>query len=190
MKKGFYILLIMFTAMVVVSCDKTKSYTDMLNAERKAIDQLIDENGFEILDEFPKDTVFKAKQFVELENGVYLNIIDRGTKDTAVYGSTIVLSRFSVRFFLNGDTTVTGNLGEHSNGTSPVEFRYGTYTSSNSGYYNPFDVFISPGMASALQYVGDSSRVSLIVPFKQMGSDFQSSGTPLFYKEIKFVFLK
>lgn len=187
MKKGFYILLIMFTAMVVVSCDKTKSYTDMLKAERKAIDQLIDENGFEILDEFPKDTIFKAKQFVELENGVYLNIIDRGTKDTAALYTTEVMARFTARLFLNGDTTEVDNLGPHSNNTYPVKFKYGYNTGLENYYLNSF---ISPGMASALKYVGDSSRVKLIVPFKQMSSDFQSSGLPVFYKEIKFVFLK
>ena len=33
MKRGFYILLIMCTAIMVVSCDKTKSYTDMLKAQ-------------------------------------------------------------------------------------------------------------------------------------------------------------
>ena len=41
MKRGFYILLIMCTAIMVVSCDKTKSYTDMLKAQEKAIDRLI-----------------------------------------------------------------------------------------------------------------------------------------------------
>ena len=40
MKRGFYILLIMCTAIMVVSCDKTKSYTDMLKAQEKAIDRL------------------------------------------------------------------------------------------------------------------------------------------------------
>ena len=40
MKRGIYILLIMCTAIMVVSCDKTKSYTEMLKAQEKAIDRL------------------------------------------------------------------------------------------------------------------------------------------------------
>ena len=45
MKRGFYILLIMCTAIMVVSCDKTKSYTDMLKAQEKAIDRLRADSG-------------------------------------------------------------------------------------------------------------------------------------------------
>lgn len=189
MKKGFYILLIMLTALVVVSCDKTKSYTDMLNAERKAIDQLIDKNHFDIVSDFPKDSIFKKGQYVKLENGVYLNIIDKGTSDRAVLYSTDVMARFELQLFMGGegDTVTTGNLGPHSNGTHPVKFKYG-YTEGLEYYY--LNTFICAGLSSALQYVGDSSRVSLIVPFKQMSSDFQSSGTPAFYKEVKFLFIK
>ena len=49
MKKGFNILLILCAALVAISCSKTKSYTDMLKDEKKAINRLIDENDFEIL---------------------------------------------------------------------------------------------------------------------------------------------
>ena len=59
MKRGFYILLIMCTAIMVVSCDKTKSYTDMLKAQRRAIERLQVDSGFVFLDEFP--TVFLRK---------------------------------------------------------------------------------------------------------------------------------
>lgn len=189
MKKGFYILMIMFTALWVVSCDKTKSYTDMLNAERKAIDRLIDENNFEILSGFPKDSIFKPKQYVKLDNGVYLNIINKGTSDRAVLYSTEITARFKVRLFMGGegDTTTIDNLGPHSNGTYPVEFKYGYGTGLNEYYLN---AFICAGLSSALEYVGDSSRVSLIVPFKQMSSDFQTQGTPGFYQEVKFIFKK
>ena len=54
MKRGFYILLIMCTAIMVVSCDKTKSYTDMLKAQEKAIDRLRADSGLVFLEEFQK----------------------------------------------------------------------------------------------------------------------------------------
>ena len=41
MKKGFNILLILCVALVAISCSKTKSYTDMLKDEKKAIERLI-----------------------------------------------------------------------------------------------------------------------------------------------------
>ena len=71
MKRGFYILLIMCTAIMVVSCDKTKSYTDMLKAQEKAIDRLRADSGLVFLEEFPTDSIFKENEFVELDNGVY-----------------------------------------------------------------------------------------------------------------------
>ena len=45
MKRGFYILLIMCAAIMAVSCDKTKSYTDMLKAQDKAINRLRADSG-------------------------------------------------------------------------------------------------------------------------------------------------
>ena len=93
MKKGFNILLILCAALVAISCSKTKSYTDMLKDEKKAINRLIDENDFEILKDFPEDSVFKENQFVELENGTYLNIIEKGTSQRAVQYKTKILYR-------------------------------------------------------------------------------------------------
>ena len=51
MKKGFNILLILCAALVAISCSKTKSYTDMLKDEKKAIERFIDDKGLEILDD-------------------------------------------------------------------------------------------------------------------------------------------
>ena len=84
MKRGFYILLIMCAAIMVVSCDKTKSYTDMLKAQQKAIDRLEKDSGLVFLDDFPKDSIFKENEFVKLEDGVYLNIIEKRNSERAV----------------------------------------------------------------------------------------------------------
>ena len=193
MKRGFYILLIMCTAIMVVSCDKTKSYTDMLKAQRKAIERLQVDSGFVFLDEFPKDSIFKENEFVDLDNGVYLNIVNRGNSERAVLGQTAIRSRFIAQMFMENSSMGTGTvdlLGPHSNGTSPVEFRYGYYTSlyPDMDYY--YDIFICEGLGAGLPYVGDSAVVKLIVPFKLMSSDFQSTGTPVFFEKVKYTFIK
>ena len=60
MKKGFYFLLIMMgVAIAVASCDDTRSYTDMLNAQRDMMDKLIADSGFVILSDFPADSVLE-----------------------------------------------------------------------------------------------------------------------------------
>ena len=185
--------MIMCTAIMVVSCDKTKSYTDMLKAQRKAIERLQVDSGFVFLDEFPKDSIFKENEFVELDNGVYLNIVNRGNSERAVLGQTAIRSRFIAQMFMENSSMGTGTvdlLGPHSNGTSPVEFRYGYYTSlyPDMDYY--YDIFICEGLGAGLPYVGDSAVVKLIVPFKLMSSDFQSTGTPVFFEKVKYTFIK
>lgn len=137
MKRGFYILLIMCTAIMVVSCDKTKSYTDMLKAQEKAIDRLRADSGLVFLEEFPTDSIFKENEFVELDNGVYLNIVNKGNSERAVLGQTAIRSRFIARMFMENSSMGTSTvdlLSPNSNGTHPVEFRYGYYTSLNPDY--------------------------------------------------------
>ncbi|CAK7021039.1 MAG: hypothetical protein PARBB_01378 [Parabacteroides distasonis] len=193
MKKGFNILLILCAALVAISCSKTKSYTDMLKDEKKAIERLIDENDFEILDDFPKDSIFKENQFVKLENGVYLNIIDKGSDQRAVQYKTKILYRCNMRFFMNADTVI-GNYGPHSNGTLPypsnginsVPFTYGEYSSSSM--YELSYSFVSEGIQEPLKYVGDRAKVKIIVPFKRGTYYDQSKGLPVYYEILEYIF--
>lgn len=185
--------MIMCIAALVASCDKTKSYTDMLKAEEKAIERLRIDSGLVFLKEFPQDSIFEENEFVELENGAYLNIVNKGNSERAVLGQTAIRSRFiATRFMENGSIPVGTHdlLGPHSNGSHPVEFRYGYYTSLNPDYTYTYDMYICEGLGAGLPYVGDSSIVKLIVPFKLMSSDFQSSGTPVFFEKVKYTFIK
>ena len=108
-------------------------------------------------------------------------------------GQTAIRSRLIARMFMENSSMGTGTvdlLGPNSNGTHPVEFRYGYYTSLNPDYSYTWDMFICEGLGAGLPYVGDSAVVKLIVPFKLMSSDFQSSGTPVFFEKVKYTFIK
>ena len=165
MKKGFNILLILCAALVAISCSKTKSYTDMLKDEKKAIERFIDDKGLEILDDFPADSVFKENQFVLLDNGVYLNIIDKGSDQRAVQYKTKMLYRC---------------------GTSPIAFTYGDY--SKNSPYDPSYYYVSEGMQEPLKYVGDRAKVKMIVPFKRGAYNDQSNGQPVYYEILEYIF--
>lgn len=189
MKKGFNILLIVCAALMTLSCSKTKSYTDMLKAEEKAIDRLIAQEGIEVLKDFPVDTIFKENQFVKLENGVYMNIIDRGTSQRAVLNKTNILIRFTARHIISDSLTyiaknnyyIYSNYGPHSNGTTPWEFRYGAYAEANVW-------FIGEGIQTPLEYVGDNAKVKLIVPFKRGDYYDDRAGEPLYYEILLYKF--
>ena len=176
MKKGFNILLILCAALVAISCSKTKSYTDMLKDEKKAIERFIDDKGLEILDDFPADSVFKENQFVLLDNGVYLNIIDKAK----------MLYRCKMSYFMDSTIVAIENYGPHSNGTSPIAFTYGDY--SKNSPYDPSYYYVSEGMQEPLKYVGDRAKVKMIVPFKRGAYNDQSNGQPVYYEILEYIF--
>lgn len=194
MKKGFAIVLLVCAALWAASCSKTKSYTDYLNEEKDVIERLIDEKGFEILKDFPADTVFKENQFVKLENGVYLNIIDRGTAERAVSGETKIIYRCIVSYpkdsayvyqyspyavYARSDGRSI-NYGPNSNGTDPYTMTFGDY------YYG--GTYTSEGIQTPLLYVGDRAKVKLIAPFKRGLSSDQSSYEPAYYEILQYKF--
>ena len=192
MKKGFYFLLIMMgVAIAVASCDDTRSYTDMLNAQRDMMDKLIADSGFVILSDFPADSVLEPNEFVEIDDNFYMNIIDKGNSSRAVVGQTDIQCRF-IPYIFSSDSDrwmqSVSNLGPNSNGTHPLEFKYG-YTVPIYSYV-PYEYFLGAGLSTPLTYVGDSSYVRLIVPFEMLGSDFQSSGTPVFFDRVRYIFKK
>jgi hypothetical protein len=183
MKKSFNIVVILCAVLFVLSCNNNQSYTAMLEAEKKAIDRLIDEQGFEILKNYPENGVFGEKQFVLLSSGLYLNVVDSGNGNRAEYGTSILL-RASGRTLL--DTATFNGFDPMSTIIAwPLEFKYGRYNSNDVASY-----FFSEGLMSVLEYVGDSSVVKLIVPFKIGSSDQQTNGYPIYYDKVRYIFEK
>jgi hypothetical protein len=155
----------------------------MLKAEKKAIDRFVDEEGLEILKNYPANGVFGEKQFVLLSSGLYLNVVDSGNGNRAAYGTNILL-RASGKFLL--DTVSFNGFDPKDMALSwPMQFKYGRYNSNDvSGY------FFCEGLMGALEYVGDSSVVKLIVPFK-IGSTYQrTDGYPIYYDKVRYIFEK
>lgn len=194
MKRGFNILMIVCGVLLVASCSKTKSYTEYLKDERKAIDRLIDHEGFKILKDYPSDSVFAENEFVKLDNDVYMHVIDPGDETRAVLGKTKALCRFEAYGILDSDTAylLANNLTYGLTYTYgyPTEFIFGynTYSGEYVDYYP--DYFVGEGLATPLYYVGDGAIVSLIVPFKRMGYTFQSQYVPVYFKKVKYTFEK
>lgn len=184
MKKGFVFLMVICAALIAVSCSDTKSYTDMLKANNRAIDRLIDTSHFEILSDFPKDSVFTPKQFVKLSNGVYLNIINKGSDRRAELGKTTVYARFKVRGLIAPDTTLVNTLSDPYG--QVAEFTYGNY--SFTDVYSIEYTYIGQGVGEILQYIGDGAHVKLIVPFKAGSDADQSSGQPRFFEDLRYQF--
>lgn len=194
MKKGFYFVLILCAACLMGSCSKTRSYTDMLKDEEKAIDRLIDSLGIEVLKDFPDDSIFAENQFVKMDNGVYMNIIDRGEGRATLY-STRIMYRCNAYYFLNYfQLCINSNYGPNSNGTVPypangaqtVPFIYGEGTTNNQA--DPKYIYVSEGIQTPLQYVGHRGRVKLIVPFDKGNYYDQGEGYPVYFEVLEYLF--
>lgn len=194
MKKGFYFVLILCAACLMGSCSKTRSYTDMLKDEEKAINRLIDSLGIEVLKDFPDDSIFAENQFVKMDNGVYMNIIDRGEGRATLY-STRIMYRCNAYYFLNYfQLCINSNYGPNSNGTVPypangaqtVPFIYGEGTTNNQA--DPKYIYVSEGIQTPLQYVGHRGRVKLIVPFDKGNYYDQGEGYPVYYEVLEYLF--
>lgn len=193
MKKGFYILMMIGVVILISSCGKSqRTYTEMLKDERKAINRLIDREGIVVLDEYPENGVFGENEFVKLESGLYLNVVDSG-KTKATLGSTKIFCRFIVEHIdvLNDTTYVYDGF---ANATYPLLFTLGVGTDSDSYYKaQPFSYYYSSGLQEPLvnkQYVGDSAIVKLIVPFKIGGEAQNTGGDPIYIKKLRYVFEK
>jgi hypothetical protein len=156
----------------------------MLKAEKKAIDRFVDEQGFEILKNYPASGVFGEKQFVLLSSGLYLNVVDSGNGNRPVTGTNILL-RASGRVLLNDTFSFNGFDPMSIIISWPMEFKYNAYNSNDATGY-----FFSEGLVGGLEYVGDSAVVKMIVPFK-IGSTYQqTNGNPIYYDKVRYIFEK
>lgn len=197
MKKGFNVLLILFVGVMILSCKSNASYTDMLKAEKKAINKLIDEKDLEILKDFPADNKFAYNQYVKLDNDIYIQIVDTGNGRRATQYKTRILSRFTANRFMLDSTeygsTRWSNYGPNSNnGEYPIEFIYGYNTAISQSFTSLFqsalEGFLSEGFQTGLAYVGDRGKVRLIVPFKRGGETDQQNGWPVHFEDLEYKF--
>jgi hypothetical protein len=191
MKTKICVLIFLTGIVLASSCSKQRSYSDMIKDQKRAIDKLIGQEGLEILKKYPSDSVFGEKQFVLLDNGVYLNVVDSGNGNRPVAGKTTILVRCSARSLFEGDSS---SISLFPNGYDPMEFIYGSadvvISRYAQSYYSPYYFCLSTGLESALGYVGENSIVKLIVPFDE-GSTYQTAnsyGVPLYYDKVKFTF--
>ncbi|MDR1780756.1 MAG: DUF4827 domain-containing protein [Tannerella sp.] len=189
MRIGISVFAAVMCIAILSSCNNTKSYADMKRDQQRAINRLVNNNNFEILKEYPSNGVFGEKQFVELDNGVYLNVVDSGNGNRAVSGRTTVLIRFKIIDFTSSDSLYSVNYFDNS--MPPLEFLYGNasyivsvHQSSMDDYY----AYMSTGIESILEYVGENAVVKAIIPF-EVGSTLQSSaGMALYFEKLRFTY--
>ncbi|MDR1402694.1 MAG: DUF4827 domain-containing protein [Tannerellaceae bacterium] len=189
MKKILLPFVLCFT---LFSCEKNvTSYMDLVREEKVYLKQFMQAKGFKVLDTFPKDSVFAENEYFLLDNGVYLRVLDNGdakppTKDTDI--QTIAKGAFlytdnkeRMLFYTDKFESFDGFESLPQEMKWPLRFRYGDpYFSGNE--------IIGKGYLSALQYAGNHSTVSMIVPF-EVGSPRQMGEiVSAYFERVTFTF--
>ncbi|MDR2231921.1 MAG: DUF4827 domain-containing protein [Tannerella sp.] len=193
-------VLMVILGVFLSACSGPKSFKEYKKEETDAINALIEKEGFEIINSYPSNGVFRENQFVLLDNQCYLNVIDSGNGNRAVSGKTIVLMRCS---YVGISKVDSSKYSIFPNGYQPIEFIYGNvneakYQASQSGQGSDAYLFLSPGIESALNYVGENAIVRMIIPFNNgqesnyplgIGSAFQDNNMiPMYFDRIRFAF--
>lgn len=189
MKKKTYCIIfcLLGLALVGTSCNKRKTYAELLKDETRAIEKFILENKLVILDEFPENLVFKPNEFYrDPATGVYFNIIVPGDTAHKVKIREEVYVRFSgLRYFTSSnDTTEYSNDNPITN-PFPETFIYrGAVNVSNRSLYSG----TTPGWVVPLTYIGHTGVVKMIVPFNMGSSSDQQSYSTTYYGNVKYRF--
>ena len=171
MQKSRFIILLLIGLMIASSaCNNQKSPQELLKEENKAIDRFINKNGFIILSEYPKDKIFKEKEFFHDATGLYIHVIDSGNGTRAKVNQTILGRYFGMVRFKNDTSMYVSQY-------QPDEFVYGRGT---------FTKEACAAWEYALQYVGDESEVSLIIPSKLGTYSNKMNYYPVYIESLKF----
>lgn len=186
-------------ALLFWSCDDEKTYSDMKDAERRAVKSFISEQGINVISfkEFvaqDSTTNTDNNEYVLIDD-VYMQIV-RNPKDSVGArqmrdGETLnILARFVEYNILSGDTVI-GNLYDSDNPeVIRVTYEGGSYSGTfKSGYMSSYYGNAVPtGWLTPLPYIwltrrdAQIAKVNLIVPHTKGTSTAASYVYPCYYQ--------
>ena len=155
--------------MVILSaCVNTSSYTYLIDQEEKLIASYLKRNNYVLLDKFPEDSVFAENEFYHITDGIYFQLIEKGTGDTAlVYDKLVVRYKKST---LEQDAVVE-DYWTTQDRPYPNEVTYGSLTGSCQGWYDAMHMMQR-----------SNAHAKFIVPSKLGFETDQNSVTPYLYE--------
>ncbi len=190
------ILLISLITISLTACDKTVTYADLLDQERKSISKFLKYGGI-YTEELPADTslikvsgtrnVISTKvPFYELENDVYMQVIDKGNGRTIKEGERVYF-RF-LRVNLNTWATAPYDIKMFDLNDGGVgNYYYPDINEYCFDYVKDYNVPMSQyydfglGIEYPLAHLYDRAKVYLILPSKVGFSESVSSVVPYLY---------
>ena len=172
----------LLSLLLLFSCKKGKSLSELRAEERAAIAKHITDNKLKITeaDSIPDDAVFDETEYYHLPSGLYINIENKGTGEKPKKGDKVAF-RYNT-FDLSNNLLVPEMSSTEYYYRDAIEFKYGSGTCSfkneseysyNSTILNSNSLIIS-GIHEAIGYLRVGGAAYLIVPSSIGSADAQS----------------
>lgn len=200
-KLFLYILLLIFSVGVLVSCDNVETYAEQKEAENKAISNFISRHGISVIseDQFHSQndsTSVEKNEFVLFEaTGVYMQIVERGcgAKLENNEGATAIV-RYDEWNIMGDSIVASNNIFDYH--PYPLKFKvdnrtgtfYAAFTDGSSFYGNQA---VPNGWLVPLTYINlgrpmsptdELAFVKIIVPHKEGHSQALQNVQPYYYE--------
>ena len=209
MRKGIVFFCSFFVLAIFFACDNTKTYAEKLADEKKAIQKFISARDFKTItqEEFEKDTITGEDTYVMLSDGIYLNIVSRGSEnveDTIQTGQNVVVRFTEYDIFAEEITPASNYKNPYEPGNSyPDMFRFEQVGTTLYGRFITGEMGIGSHMVSAysstsvpagwllpLKYIRNGAHIRLVVPSKMGHLTAQQRVLPFFYDMRKIILEK
>lgn len=194
-KLTLFFLSLLACGLAFQACDNTKTYAEMLEDEKDAIDAFLKDSSFVVISQsefYRNDSMTANNEFVQLASGVYMQILDKGSKNPAdtVKANDQILVRFSELNISSREITLSNlyypELVDEFNYRVTSTSIAGQFTQGMMLYYGPA---VPAGWLVPLAYVRDRAHVRVIVPSKMGHNTAMQQVLPFFY-DLKYQIYK
>lgn len=211
-KLVFLFLSLLAVGSLFQACDNSKTYAEMLEDEKNAVEKFISDNGINVisLEDFERnDTVtdLSRNEYVFFpSDGIYMQIVERGDKDAndenmyKFENNNEICTRYAETNIATGELAAFNiPMDDYMDASqlyaNPAVFRYvktetyaaGTFIQMDYVWATYYQSTVVPqGWLLALPYVRDNAHVRLIIPSKMGHQSAQQYVTPYFYDITEF----
>lgn len=167
MKNTVKIALFVALLLGTMACEKSNSYSKLLENEQKLIEQYIARNNINVLDKMPENGFFAENEYYHFPDGIYIQLIDSGSGEVATNGRTII-----VRFMQTtlDEYPVVESYMTTLDTRNPIEVVYGQSQNNCEGWQQAFSVMKRTG-----------AHAKFIVPSKKGFDESAQAVTPVLY---------
>ena len=202
-KLGILLMMVFGLGLAFQSCNNGKTYAEMKEDEREAIQRFIELNDIKVIDEdqFAEQdsttNVADNEYVLFAESGVYMQVVERGNGDLLEEGRHEILVRYLEKRIVEEGTADTLSLNTISNlYPHPDEFILtkeknslsASFSNGGAMYNTHSSAYVPSGWLLPLNYlkvgrqISDRSKIKLILPHSQGTATASGQVFPCYYE--------